>query len=573
MAGCSSDSSSSPSSSAGITATTAVQPSSTAASVGTTADTTAGTIAGTTLTTVASTTAETAAPGRGCVAPITTMPVDASPADDTGQDWNVTSFDGTVIRAHWFPLVAADSGTTAPTVLMGPGWGSAGDTDVNSIGILGVVNIATLRAAGFNVLTWDPRGFGQSTGTVEVDSAEFEGRDVQQLLDWVSTQPQVELDGTRDPRVGMFGASYGGGIQLVTAAIDCRIDAIVPVIAWHSLQTSLFKADTAKVGWANFLAAAAGGHQLDPTIARANAAGNSTGVIDPADVQWFADRGPGDTVDAITVPTLIIQGTVDTLFTLDEGAINYAHLHANGVPVAMLWFCGGHGTCLTDPGDTTRTTEAAVSWLQRYVAGDTSVAVGSVFEFVDQDGVSYTADQFPPAPASAPLTASGAGTLDLTVDGGAGPITAPGAGSALTGLVSPITPGTATNSVGITVPAPVADTVLVGAPQLSITYSGTVADGPRPTRVFAQLIDDATGLVLGNQITPIDVVLDGSSHTATVPLEMIAFTAHPARTVTLQIVATTVAYATPRLGGTIDFSAVTIDLPAVVGVTAATNGG
>ena len=33
----------------------------------------------------------------------------------------------------------------------------------------------------------------------------------------------------------MVGASYGGGIQLVTAAIDNRIDAIVPTIAWHAL--------------------------------------------------------------------------------------------------------------------------------------------------------------------------------------------------------------------------------------------------------------------------------------------------------------------------------------------------
>ena len=44
----------------------------------------------------------------------------------------------------------------------------------------------------------------------------------------------------------------------------------------------------------------------------------------------------------------------------------------------------------------------------------------------------------------------------------------------------------------------------------------------RPTRVFAQLVDDTTGLVIGNQITPIEVTLDGQSHTAQVPMEMIA---------------------------------------------------
>ncbi len=39
-----------------------------------------------------------------------------------------------------------------------------------------------------------------------------------------------------DPRIGMVGASYGGGIQLVAAATDPRIDAIVPTIAWNTLN-------------------------------------------------------------------------------------------------------------------------------------------------------------------------------------------------------------------------------------------------------------------------------------------------------------------------------------------------
>ncbi|MCU1396574.1 MAG: peptidase [Ilumatobacteraceae bacterium] len=575
LAACSSDSTSAPTTTAtSTTATTVATSASSAPAADTptsasTVDTTAETEPATTdASTEPSTTAApstTTAPAP-CVAPDSTTPVSAAPADSTGQEWSITSFDGAVIRAHWFPLAGLTAGATAPTVLMGPGWGSSGDTDATSDGTPGVVNIATLHAAGFNVLTWDPRGFGASTGTVEIDSPDFEGRDVQQLLDWVSTMPGVELDGTRDPRVGMFGASYGGGIQLVTASIDCRIDAIVPVIAWHSLQTSLFKADTPKTGWANFLAGVSAGHQIDPTMKRANDASNSTGVVDPTDVQWFADRGPGDAVSKISVPTLIIQGTVDTLFTLDEGATNYTVIHGDGVPTAMLWFCGGHGACLTNAGDIGRVGDEAVAWLQHYVSRlDATVAVPA-FAFVDQDGVTYTADEFP-LPAATPLTATGTGTLNLTADGGAGPATI-GAAGGLGAAVSGITPGKATNAVDVTIPAPAADTVLVGAPTLNITYIGTVADGDRPTRVFAQLVDDTTGLVLGNQITPIDVTLDGQPHTAQVPLEMIAFTAHPAGTVTLQLVATTVAYAQPRLGGSIDFSAISIDLPAVTGATA-----
>jgi ABC-2 type transport system ATP-binding protein len=502
---------------------------------------------------------------KTCVAPQTAS-LDAASVGPTnaggaGEEWSITSFDGAVIRAHWFPVEDLGAGATAATVLMGPGWGSAADTHLGTAG--DDTGIASLLASGFNVLTWDPRGFGQSTGTIEVDSPEFEGRDVEQLIDWVASQPQAELDAAGDPRLGMVGGSYGGGIQLVTAAIDCRIDAIVPIIAWHSLQTSLFKADTPKTGWAGLLAAASAGRNLDPTITRANATG-PTGVVDPADVQWFADRGPGELVDHITVPTLIIQGTVDTLFTLDEGVTNFEAIAANDVPVAMLWFCGGHGACLTPAGDEARSGQAALAWLQRYVQGDTSVDVGTTFEFVDQDGVSYTADDFPTV-GDQPLTGTGSGSLELTAAGGAGPASADGPG--LAPLVAPITPAKATNAVNVSIPAASADTVLVGAPHLTMTYSGTVADGTAPTRVFAQLVDDTTGLVLGNQITPIEVTLDGAAHTVDVPLEMIAFTSHAGSSITLQIVATTVAYAQPRLGGSIDFESISIGLPVVDGVT------
>jgi ABC-2 type transport system ATP-binding protein len=108
---------------------------------------------------------------------------------------------------------------------------------------------------------------------------------------------------------------------------------------------------------------------------------------------------------------------------------------------------------------------------------------------------------------------------------------------------------------------------IVGAPQLTLRYSGTSPPGERPTRVFAQLVDDATGIVVGTQITPIMVTLDGQEHTTNVPLEIIAFAAKPGSHLTLQLVATTVAYAEPRLGGTIDFRSVRIELPTVTGAT------
>ena len=109
--------------------------------------------------------------------------------------------------------------------------------------------MGVLRNAGYNVLTWDPRGFGQSGGQVEVDSPDYEARDASALIDLLAQQPEAQLDKAGDPRVGMNGSSYGGGIQWITAARDARVDVITPNISWNSLTTSLYKDGSLKAGW------------------------------------------------------------------------------------------------------------------------------------------------------------------------------------------------------------------------------------------------------------------------------------------------------------------------------------
>ena len=480
-------------------------------------------------------------------------------------DWDLTSFDGTKIRMHWFPAPSASATHRLPTVLMGPGWGQGGDTNTSAgnasgAGVVGATPIASLRQAGYNVLTWDPRGFGQSTGTVEIDNARFEGRDVQRLIDWVATQPKSALDGPGDPRFGMVGGPHGGGIQLVTAAIDCRVDAIVPEIAWHSLTTSLYKADTPKNGWASILIAATNGRSVDPHIPHAYQASITSAALDQADRDWFAQRGPGDLVARITVPTLIVQGTIDTLFTLDEGIQNYRILRDHNVPTAMMWFCGGHGLCLTNPGNPARVQTALINWLGRYVKRDKTIDTGPRFDLIDQNGTRYTTDDYPVATGTA-VTAGGKGILRLVADGGSGPAHPPaGSTEILAGIAAGITPAPATNAVNVDV-AFAAPVVVIGAPQLKLSYHGTAPAGVKPTRVFAQLVDKTTGVVVGSQITPIKVTLDGRPHSLSVPLEVIAFTARAGSHLTLQLVATSTAYAQPRLGGSIEFSEIQISLP------------
>jgi ABC-2 type transport system ATP-binding protein len=482
----------------------------------------------------------------------------AAPA--AGRDAVVTSFDGTRITTHFFGAEGLAPGQRAPTVLQGPGWSSPGSTDqdapTSTTG--GTVGIGPLRRAGYNVVTWDPRGFGTSTGVVQVDSPRFEGRDVSALLDFVARQPEALVDRGRDPRVGMTGGSYGGGIQLVAAAIDRRIDAIVPDIAWHSLRTSLYPNATAKTGWSTLLYAAAGlgGGRLDPRIGTAYREATTTGVISPASVGFFASRGPGPLlVSGIRAPTLLIQGTVDTLFSLREAVTNYQLLRAARTPVKMLWFCGGHGVCLTPAGDASRIERASLDWLARYLKRDRSVRTGPRFEYTDQTGAALTARDYP-LPAGRPLVGRGSGTLRLVPEGGSGP--APLTGP--TALFAPVVGTRAANAVNVAIAGRTGARVL-GAPFLRATYRGTT---PRPrARVLAQLLDETSGTVLSNIVTPVPLHLDGRRRTINLPLEVVSAAAGRARRFTLQLTAQSSQYDARPAGGSVTFSRIRIALPTV----------
>ena len=503
--------------------------------------------------------------GHACDQGASLDKVTTQPVAGVASDRDLTSFDGTTIRLHWFPVTWATATEKAPTVLMGPGWSLAGDTSEDGGALFSPLSIKGLHQAGYNVLTWDPRGFGKSSGVATVNDPAKEGRDVQALLDFVAEQPEAVTDGPGDPRAGMVGFSYGGGIQLTTAAIDCRVDAIVPGIAWHSLKSSLYKADTVKTGWSKILTQTVPKDRLDPHVVSAAASGLKDGTLSEANRKWFISRGPGDLIEKIDIPTLFVQGTVDTLFTLDEATTNYAILRKNHVPTAMLWFCGGHGTCLTDSGDPTRLALASYDWLDKYLRGDdkTIDAETNRLNLIDQDGTQWTAKDWPVA-AGEPVVATGKGTLDIKTEGGSG------GGSLdtnpsdpMAGLVTNITPTKADNAVNVAIDPGDTDALALGAPKLEFTYNGSYSGDVTTTdgRVFAQLIDDQTGLVLGNQITPIKVTLDGKSHTAKTNLEMIAHHLTAGHTLTLQIVAINTAYATTPPNGQIVFDTITITLP------------
>jgi ABC-2 type transport system ATP-binding protein len=545
----------------------------------------------------------------------------------SAQDVTITSFDGTKIAAHWFVGKGVGPGQRAPTVLEGPGWSQGGDTQSeggSGVGaVFGVPGISNFVSHGYNVLTWDPRGFGQSGGTVEIDDPRYEGRDVQALIDWVAKQPVAQMDQScatvkkrarkrkrraksqvtcatspDDPTIGMAGASYGGGIQLVAAGLDKRIDAIAPTIAWHSLLTSLFPEGNIKLGWGSILEgigvegtlpgglsspATAAGRQ-DPHFYSILTNGLATGTTPQDDLDWMASHGPGDLLNRIQVPTLIMQGTVDTLFPLDEGVANFDQIGNNPlrtatikakakkkrkakrkrrqrsvapverVPVKMIWFCGGHGVCLTGAGDGSNyLDQRQLAWFDRYLRGRQDTDTGPKFAWIADDAQVRGSDAYPLKPAGQ-LTGSGSGTLPI--------VPGQGSGALIFATQAPL-------AVNVPVPGPSSDANVVGPPHLDLTYQGTAV--PQKTWIYAQFVNPRNGTVLGNMATPIPVTLDGQQHSISHDLEIVAGRAPAGGGYTLQLTPSSSLYDIQRSAGAVTFNSIDVTMPLGDPVTASTS--
>jgi dipeptidyl aminopeptidase/acylaminoacyl peptidase len=82
-----------------------------------------------------------------------------------------------------------------------------------------------LTAAGYVVLTFDYKGWGDSDGPKSRLSPYGRVLDSQAALTFLGAQPMV------DPgRLGLYGTSYGGATVVWTAAVDPRVKAVVSVV-------------------------------------------------------------------------------------------------------------------------------------------------------------------------------------------------------------------------------------------------------------------------------------------------------------------------------------------------------
>jgi len=245
--------------------------------------------------------------------------------------------------------------TPAPAILLAHGFG--GDkTDLDT-------KARDLARAGYVVLTYSARGFGKSGGLVHLDAPAFEVADGSKLVDYLATQVSVRKDSDGDPRIGVAGSSYGGGLALLLAGTDHRIDAVGADITWNSLQRALFPNGAAtgpgvfKKLWAGYLFQAAHGSgptdpscgRFAPDVCAAYQRAAQSGTPDAAMSTLLRASSPESILASITAPTLLIQGEQDSLFPLTEADANARGIAAHGTPVKVIWRSGGHdGRSQTD---------------------------------------------------------------------------------------------------------------------------------------------------------------------------------------------------------------------------------
>lgn len=316
----------------------------------------------------------------------------------------------------------------APAILLAHGFGgSKRELDAQA---------RRLAARGYVVLAYSARGFGASGGLIHLDAPDYEVADARLLIDHLAAMPEVALDAEGDPTVAVAGASYGGGLALLTAAYDQRVDAVAADITWNDLTRALVPDAAGGPGvlkklWTSQLFAAAAGQGGDaacgrfaPELCAGYQELAQTGEVPESMRALLAASSPAGVLDRIHAPTLLTQGEQDSLFPLDEADANARGIAAAGTPVKEVWRAGGHdgGTSADDQLD------AMLAWFDPLLAGRGTL--DTAFEVTVPGSAISTSSRAPvPQVIRADDAVASRGTFRTEVAGQPQTIAAPAGGS------------------------------------------------------------------------------------------------------------------------------------------------
>lgn len=302
--------------------------------------------------------------------------------------------------------------TPAPAVLLTQGFG--GDKS----GLAG--DARRLARAGYVVLTYTARGFGDSGGKIHFASPRYEVNDAKLLVSYLAARSEVRKDDGA-PQIAAAGSSYGGGISLLLAAYDPRIKAVSADITWNNVANAFFPnfGGTApgpfKSRWVGLLFGngfgderggfgSPGGGSGPPRVDGTAACGRFAADVCSA-YQQSAEQGsptsalrtlmreasPASVITRIKAPTQLTQGVQDSLFPLSEADANARGISATGTPVSVDWRAGGHDNSAAGGGVPIGN---AITWFDKVFAGR-DLGGPQPFDYNDQNGGINSEDDDP----------------------------------------------------------------------------------------------------------------------------------------------------------------------------------
>ncbi|WP_328606971.1 alpha/beta fold hydrolase [Amycolatopsis sp. NBC_00345] len=275
--------------------------------------------------------------------------------------------EGVTLRG-WFYEAARAAGP-APCVVLAHGWSATRRLYLDRFA-------EVFAAAGFCVLLWDNRGFGDSDTApgkprYEIDPWE-QIRDYQHGISYAQNRPEVDPD-----RIAVWGSSFSAGHAFVVAAIDQRVKVVAaqaPFISGRATYANVAREDNQVIDpqrFADDRRARAAGQPAAMIPVIGTDPGQVTGIPTPDAHDWFSQahkelapewhnevtlrslellRGyePALYLPLITpTPMLMVVGSHDGLTGGNLAAAAYG---TAAEPKKIVFIPGGHFAAYTGPG-------------------------------------------------------------------------------------------------------------------------------------------------------------------------------------------------------------------------------
>ena len=230
--------------------------------------------------------------------------------------------DGTRLSGDVFSPKDRDEGELLPAIVLCHGWGGV-KSHLNS------TYAPKFAAAGFVVLTFDYRGWGESDSRLVIqgdaptpDEAGMamvqvqmirelvdpvdQIEDIQNAIDFIEGEPGVDPD-----RIGIWGTSFGGGLVIWTAAHDSRVKCVVSQVGAQDGRSSAMERAEGGLKRLHEKEILRARGELPPVPQGEDAV---PGLRGTPYMSRFAKYAPVDFADAIQVPVLFIDAENEELF-------------------------------------------------------------------------------------------------------------------------------------------------------------------------------------------------------------------------------------------------------------------